>query len=185
MLLSNISKNIEKYRKKLNLSQKELAEKLFVTHQAVSKWENGKSIPGIEIMVKMTELFSITIDDLLQDDPEVNFATALKTQDRNYCLREILSGKVANLADVFYLLNETERERVIFAYLRKELEIDIVDFWPLLSTKERLVILKGHVRNKNGSAIRKLEHMMSTAEKKLMEKENYYESKKFYTVLGN
>ena len=52
--LSNIIKEI---RKKNNLTQKQLAEKLNVTYQAVSKWENGKNFPDIAILKKISEEF--------------------------------------------------------------------------------------------------------------------------------
>ena len=44
-------------RKKKNMTQSELAEKLSVTSQAVSKWENGRGIPDIELLKQMSELF--------------------------------------------------------------------------------------------------------------------------------
>lgn len=63
--LSNIIKEI---RKKNNLTQKQLAEKLNVTYQAVSKWENGKNFPDIAILKKISEEFNIDIS-LLLDAP--------------------------------------------------------------------------------------------------------------------
>ena len=65
--LTQIGHKITEHRKRLNLTQKELAETLYVTHQSVSKWEKGKSIPSIEILFEMTKLFEISIDYLLDD----------------------------------------------------------------------------------------------------------------------
>ena len=64
---SNISNNIKKYRKELCLSQEALAERLGVTSQAVSKWECMLSIPDIDSIIALSELFGITIDKLLLD----------------------------------------------------------------------------------------------------------------------
>ena len=60
-----IGKFIKKLRKDNNLTQDELAKKLGVTYQAVSKWENGKSIPDIAILKTISELFNVNIDELL------------------------------------------------------------------------------------------------------------------------
>ena len=61
-----IGKFIKKLRKDNNLTQDELAKKLGVTYQAVSKWENGKSIPDIAILKTISELFEVNIDELLE-----------------------------------------------------------------------------------------------------------------------
>lgn len=60
-----IGKFIKEIRKKNNLTQKELAEKYGVTYQAVSKWENGKSIPDISLLKEISTDFNISIDELL------------------------------------------------------------------------------------------------------------------------
>ena len=57
-------------RKKLGLSQEELADKLSVSRQAVSKWESAQSIPDLEKIVTMSKLFSVSTDYLLKDDIE-------------------------------------------------------------------------------------------------------------------
>ena len=59
-----LAANIQKYRKKCGLTQEELAEKLGVTFQAVSKWENAKSTPDILFLPTMADLFDCSIDDL-------------------------------------------------------------------------------------------------------------------------
>ena len=61
-----IGKFIKKLRKDNNLTQDELAKKLGVTYQAVSKWENGKSIPDIAVLKTISELFNVNIDELLE-----------------------------------------------------------------------------------------------------------------------
>lgn len=58
-------------RKNKGWSQEELAEKLFVSRQSVSKWENGQNYPSIEIIIKLSDLFGITIDELLRSDEEL------------------------------------------------------------------------------------------------------------------
>ena len=59
-----LAANIKKYRKKYGLTQEEFAEKLGVTFQAVSKWENAKTMPDILLLPSIAELFECSIDDL-------------------------------------------------------------------------------------------------------------------------
>ena len=57
-------------RKKNGWSQEELAEKMNVSRQAVSKWESAQSIPDLEKILRLSELFGVTTDYLLKDDHE-------------------------------------------------------------------------------------------------------------------
>ncbi|NBH80871.1 helix-turn-helix domain-containing protein [Clostridiaceae bacterium] len=56
---------ILKLRKHLNLSQNEFAEKLSVTRQAVSRWENGETVPNIDTLKLIAETFDVSVDFLL------------------------------------------------------------------------------------------------------------------------
>ncbi len=61
-----IGANIKALREKFGLSQEELADKLWVSAQAVSKWENDDSIPSIENLVRISGLFKVSIDALVK-----------------------------------------------------------------------------------------------------------------------
>ncbi len=65
-----IADKISMLRKKHNLSQEELAEKLNISRQSVSKWESAQSIPEISKVLAMAELFQVTTDYLLKDEQE-------------------------------------------------------------------------------------------------------------------
>ena len=56
---------ILKLRMQKGLSQDELAEKIMVTRQAVSRWENGESLPDIERCKRLADVFGVTVDDLI------------------------------------------------------------------------------------------------------------------------
>ena len=60
--------NIRKYRKLNNMSQDELAEKLNVTRQSISLWENGQTQPTLENIVALAKLFKVSTDELLVSD---------------------------------------------------------------------------------------------------------------------
>lgn len=63
-----IGKFIAEQRKQKGFTQKELAEKLNVTDKAVSKWETGKGYPDIEILEKLSEIFCVSINDILSGE---------------------------------------------------------------------------------------------------------------------
>ena len=58
--------NLQEFRKKRGLTQEELAKKLSITFQAVSKWENAKAAPDIFLLPPMAGIFGCTIDQLFQ-----------------------------------------------------------------------------------------------------------------------
>lgn len=63
----NFSEKLQILRKEKGLSQEKLAELLSVSRQAVSKWESGQTYPEIEKLIVLSDLFEITLDDLLRD----------------------------------------------------------------------------------------------------------------------
>lgn len=65
MNFEQFSKTIKKLRIKNNLTQKEFADKLGVTYQAVSKWENGKNMPDILLLKNISNMFDVDINLLL------------------------------------------------------------------------------------------------------------------------
>lgn len=66
-LKKQIGANIASYRKRMQLTQAGLAEKLNYSDKSVSKWERGESAPDVQTMVQMAELFDVTVNDLLVD----------------------------------------------------------------------------------------------------------------------
>lgn len=63
----NFSDKLKEIRKNEGLSQEQLAEKIGVSRQAITKWETGKGLPDVENMVIIAEIFKTTIDELLRD----------------------------------------------------------------------------------------------------------------------
>ncbi|MCH7323980.1 helix-turn-helix domain-containing protein [Solibacillus sp. MA9] len=62
------AKRIKEERMKLNLTQQQLAEKIHISRQSISKWERGESYPTIETLIDLSDLFEVTIDELLKGD---------------------------------------------------------------------------------------------------------------------
>ena len=63
-----IGQQIRKYREKENYSQEYLAEKLYVSRQTISNWENERSYPDIHNLLMMCNLFNVSLDDLVKGD---------------------------------------------------------------------------------------------------------------------
>ncbi len=62
---------IKKYRSNLNLSQEELAEKVYVTRQTISNWENNKNYPDIHSLLLLSSIFHISLDQLVKGDIDI------------------------------------------------------------------------------------------------------------------
>lgn len=62
---------IKKYRTNMKLSQEELADKIYVTRQTISNWENGKSYPDIHSLLMLGSLFQVSLDELIKGDAEI------------------------------------------------------------------------------------------------------------------
>ena len=73
------NEKLQHLRKENNMTQEQLAERLYVSRAAVSKWESGKGYPNIESLKAISKLFSVSIDDLLSGD---ELLTLAETENR-------------------------------------------------------------------------------------------------------
>ena len=67
----NLSKQIKKYRDREGFSQEDLAEKIYVSRQTISNWENERSYPDIHNLLLLSVLFDVSLDDLVKGDVEM------------------------------------------------------------------------------------------------------------------
>ncbi len=84
----NLAENIYTYRKKSGMSQGDLAEALDVSRQSVSKWETGTAVPELDKLVRMSQLFDVTLDELVGTSPP----KAVKVQESSAPLPEAVSS---------------------------------------------------------------------------------------------
>ena len=68
--MSNIGKNISKFRKEQEMTQDQLAERLHVTRQAVSNWENGKAQPDVETLGQLAECLGVSVETMIYGKSE-------------------------------------------------------------------------------------------------------------------
>ena len=66
-----LGKQIKKYRSEVSLSQDALAEKIYVSRQTISNWENDKSYPDVNSLVLLSEVFHVSLDQLIKGDVEM------------------------------------------------------------------------------------------------------------------
>ena len=76
-----LGSQIKKYRKELSLSQDDLAQKVYVSRQTISNWENDKSYPDVNSLILLSEVFHTSIDNLIKGDVEI-MKQEVKSEDR-------------------------------------------------------------------------------------------------------
>ena len=64
-----VGEKIQYYRKQYGLSQDELGQKLLVSRQTISQWENDQTIPTIDNLLRLKEIFGVSVDELLGEEP--------------------------------------------------------------------------------------------------------------------
>ncbi len=83
-----LSEKIALLRGQNKMSQGDLAEKLDVSRQSVSKWETGASVPELDKLIMMSKLFNITLDELVGSDSIPENTTENREPQTNYIIRE-------------------------------------------------------------------------------------------------
>lgn len=176
--LEIISKKIIEKRKLIGMSQNELADALFVTRQAVSKWEMGKCLPSIDVLVEMTELFDVTIDYMLDgsDLRDNDYATMFMQFPRESVIYRFINSDHLNtdIKNIFYLLTTKERKQMIDQFLNGYLKLDAQMLWPCLSMAERKYLLGNMVSKDINQDLECLYAMMTTEERSMMNIDKTY-----------
>lgn len=97
------NEKLQELRKKKGLTQEELAEKLFVSRTAVSKWESGRGFPNIDSLKEIARFFGVTIDDLLSSDELLTVAEE-DTRQNEKRFRDTVFGLLdISVAMLFFL----------------------------------------------------------------------------------
>ena len=85
------NEKLQELRKQKGLTQEELAEKLYVSRTAISKWESGRGYPNIESLKAIARFFSVTVDELLSTDEILTIAEEdNKRKERHF--RDLIYG---------------------------------------------------------------------------------------------
>lgn len=81
---------LQKLRKNSKTSQEELAEMVGVSRQAVAKWESGQAYPDIENLIRLSEIFKITIDHMVREEDECSKGFLSNLEDNTIRMKEFL-----------------------------------------------------------------------------------------------
>lgn len=143
-----VGTKIANLRKNSKMSQEELAEKLFITRQALSKWENGTSIPSIDSLLEIGKIFSVSFEYLLclneNDDLDIDPNNLFLGHERNYIIQKIVHGKlIVNIPDVLYQMSPTERLTILKAIKEKRVECNYEELIVKLTESEKKYLLGG------------------------------------------
>ena len=92
---------IKKQRNNLGFTQAEIAEKLHVTRQTISNWEQGKSYPDLDTLVKISDIYKISIDTLLKGDKNLK---KYLDQGKAYNAFSVFKGLFFIMGGLFFLL---------------------------------------------------------------------------------
>lgn len=102
-----IEKKLKDARVNAGLTQEQLAEKIMVSRQTISNWENGKSLPDIVSIIKLSDLYQISLDDLLKGDKKMREKIEKDVKDARDNKRLILTTAILLLAAVIIYLVST------------------------------------------------------------------------------
>ena len=81
--MSKVSKNLKKIRTEKKITQDALAEKIHVTRQAISNWENDKTKPDIESLEMLAEVLEVDIEELIYGEKKAVIVSQDKTKQKN------------------------------------------------------------------------------------------------------
>lgn len=139
-----VGAKISALRRGGGMSQEELADKLYVTRQALSKWENGTSVPSIELLIAMSRLFCVSFEEILCLDVEnvdIDEKDIFKGHSRSYIVKMIAEGRLnVDLSSVFYQFSPMERIYILRSIKSGALQVDLARLGHCLSDEERLFL---------------------------------------------
>jgi transcriptional regulator with XRE-family HTH domain len=118
-LFMEFNEKLQQLRKEKELTQEQLADELFVSRTAISKWESGRGYPSIDSLKAISKLFAVTIDDLLSGEELITIAEA-DNKEKVRSIRDLVFGVCdCMLALLLFLpfLGQPEGEAVLHVSL--------------------------------------------------------------------
>ncbi|HRX14221.1 MAG TPA: helix-turn-helix transcriptional regulator [Eubacteriales bacterium] len=165
--LVKIGNKIKIERTEKNISQEQLSEMLYVSRQAVSKWEMGMTMPSIDNICFLVEIFGTTIDDLLclNDNKPISAENLRENENNPYVVGAIVEGNVDfDLSEEMYRFSP--EERIVIVRAVKNFDENGIDnsliknlnrkyFWLKLTDEEKQLLdidrYKEEIKNDYGS----------------------------------
>lgn len=76
----NVQEELRNRRKENNLTQEQIAEKIYVSRQTISNWENGKSYPDLKSLILLSDIYNVSLDQLVRGDLDMMKKEVRKNQ---------------------------------------------------------------------------------------------------------
>ncbi len=140
---------MQSLRKDSNMSQDDLAAKLYVTRQALSTWERGISIPSIDTIIELGKIFNVPFEEILclGEQTKIDENNIFRGHTREYIMKKILNGElefdVASQLDRFTI---EERSLIIKRIKDGLIKCDIKELYPYLSPiEQKMISFKGGI----------------------------------------
>ena len=114
------AEKIKQIRTKNHLTQEQFAMRLNVTRQAVSNWENNRNLPDIQMLILITEIFDVTLDELILGDEKMNLMSEKLIEDTNQTKRAKLNLVTTLTGTILLLLG-------IVCLVIKALSVEYID----------------------------------------------------------
>ena len=98
-----IAKNLVELRTRAGFTQLQLATKINYTDKAVSKWERGEALPDIRVLVKIAEIYNVTLDDIVSPHTEKKIKPKMNTGKKRFLITMLSVGLVWFIATLIFM----------------------------------------------------------------------------------
>lgn len=163
-----INEKLQQLRKQKGITQEELAERLFVSRTAISKWESGRGLPSIDSLKTISKLFEVTIDELLSGE-ELLQAAENEKRENDLRQRMVVFGLLDTLGLLFMfipLYGQAQGTYIATVSLFSFTDADIymrAAYWVILSVQVLLGIAELVLQNNTSSLWQKNSSRISFA----------------------
>lgn len=143
-----VGEKLKSLRAANNYSQDQLSELLYVSRQAISRWELGQTLPTIDNLMELMKLYKVSLEELLcmNDQVQINKDNIFEGHDRGFIIRSIISGRISvQLDKVFYQMSDEERLLLLKAVKENKLSADKSRLWVKLTPEEQKYLSNGGV----------------------------------------
>jgi transcriptional regulator with XRE-family HTH domain len=166
--LIRIGNKLSDLRQQKGHTQESLADLLLVTHQAVSKWERGLSLPSVDNLCYLMELYLVSIEEILcLDSPKPcdSIDELFMEHDRQFIVYETVQNHIDGIRveDILHKLSSEERMYALYLMVNMKIKID-EKLWPRLSIDERYYIIHQYREGRIPFDFDTLMHLMSQNE---------------------
>lgn len=92
--MNEVANSIKKLRQEKKMSQEQLAEQLYVTRQAVSNWENGKTQPDVDTIARLADIFDVSVERMIYGKAKSRFHFAVTAEPQRSVQNGVNLGAV-------------------------------------------------------------------------------------------